>query len=234
MSNKPVLVGSNTAELQSFFNGMDYYLTVSKEAKQRLDKELASSFSLFDYIHVNEAMISRILADLLTDKGNHGQGDLFLKEFLALFKSLPVNPSGEPVVSLEQPTRLLNNFNRRIDIHLSWDDFGIGIENKPWAIEQDDQLKDYSEQLHKEFNGNYLLVFLSAAGRTPHSITNWDELKEKGKAATISFYPELYDWVLRCRQQCEAQKIRYFLKDFADYIQYHLKGNVTDQEANNG
>lgn len=59
MSNKPVLVGSNTAELQSFFNGMDYYLTVSKEAKQRLDKELASSFSLFDYIHVNEAMISR-------------------------------------------------------------------------------------------------------------------------------------------------------------------------------
>ena len=233
MSNVSVLIGSNTAELQSFFNSMEYYLSVSKAAKQRLDKELASSFSVFDYVSDNETMLSRILADLLTTTGSHGQGDLFLKEFLAMFKSLSFSPTGDPVVSLEYATRLLQNFNRRIDIHLSWGGFGIGIENKPWALEQDDQLKDYNDQLKNEFNDNYLLIFLSTTGRAPQSIPNWGELTKQGKAAAISFYPDLYDWLIRCRQQCEAEKVRYFIKDFADYIQYNLKGDFTVQESNN-
>lgn len=233
MSNVSVLIGSNTAELQSFFNSMEYYLSVSKAVKQRLDKELASSFSVFDYVSDNETMLSRILADLLNNNGSHGQGDLFMREFLDIFQILPIKPMGEPVVSLEYPTRRINSFNRRIDIHLSWDNFGIGIENKPWASEQDDQLKDYNEHLEKEFNGNYILVFLSPAGRTPKSITRWEELTKKGKAAAISFYPDIHDWLIRCRQQCEAEKVRHFIKDFADYIQYNLNGDFTVQESNN-
>lgn len=62
----------NYNQLSSFFEGLDYYLHVSREAQERLDLQLASRFSVFDYISISENKISEVLADLLNPKGKHG------------------------------------------------------------------------------------------------------------------------------------------------------------------
>ena len=223
MSTLSEPIGNNKAKLHQYFTGMKYYLNASNEANRRLDKVLASSFSVFDYVSDKEIMLSRVLSDLLNPRGSHGQGDLFLKKFLTVIKVQSQNLYYGPIVTLERHTKYLQNFKRRIDIHLDWGSFGIGIENKPWANEQDNQLKDYNEQLQKEFGNNYVLVYLCAADSTLSSISNWDELTRKGNAATLHFYPDFYEWLLRCREKCEAEKVRYFLKDFADFVEQHFK-----------
>lgn len=233
MSAGKKTIGRSKQELYQYFNAMQYHLKISKDSRIRLDKELASSFSVFDYISDRETMLSRILADLLNPEGKHGQGKLFINKFLTMLQKKPESLTGKLTVTLEKPTYHLENFNRRIDIHLSWDNFGIGIENKPWAYEQEDQLKDYEEQLNKEFHGNYILIFLCASGRKPESIANWDQLVMQGKSKTIFFFPDLYNWLLDCRQECEADKIRHFLKDFSFFIEQHLIGNHSLERKRN-
>ncbi len=52
--------------LESFFHGMQYYLDVSREARQALASAVAESFSVFDYLQPDENLLSRIISDLRT------------------------------------------------------------------------------------------------------------------------------------------------------------------------
>lgn len=230
MNSATTMIGNNPLELGRYFNELGYYLKVSADAKRRLDKKLASSFSVFTYINNDENTISNILANLLNPSGTHGQEALFLKHFLTLLNKDDRDLACDPTVTCEQVTDLITNARRRIDIQLHWGNFGIGIENKPWASESDNQLKDYNEQLSKAYGDNYILVLLCPAGMEAQSIENWEELVAAGKAATLNYYPQLYNWLIDCRQWCEANKVRHFLQDFADYIEEHFKASFLAQE----
>jgi hypothetical protein len=70
------------SKLESFFHGMQYYLDVSREARQALASAVAESFSVFDYLQPDENLLSGIIADLLDPRGNHGQSNTFLACFL--------------------------------------------------------------------------------------------------------------------------------------------------------
>jgi PD-(D/E)XK nuclease superfamily len=51
----------------------------------------------------------------------------------------------------EDATRYIIASQRRIDITIDFGNAGIGIENKPWAGEQPDQLRDYAAHLAKKY-----------------------------------------------------------------------------------
>ena len=51
--------------------------------KQRSDVDQASLFNVFDFMTPDENRLSNILVELLDLKRSHGQGDRFLRQFMA-------------------------------------------------------------------------------------------------------------------------------------------------------
>jgi hypothetical protein len=229
--------------LESFFHGMQYYLDVSREARQALASAVAESFSVFDYLQPDENLLSRMISDLLDPKGNHGQGSTFLLSFLQ--RLLAVNCTIPPdwptrvekaTVVNEAFTSFLSNNARRIDIRIELPPFfGIGIENKPWAAEQIAQLADYRAELDRRYQGQFVLVFLCQQGRTPASIpaAEWMDLRHSGRGAILSYSDDFLTWLLDCQQRSQADKIRHFLSDFARYVRSNLGGASVEEDQDN-
>ncbi len=82
------------------------------------------------------------MVDILRPYGEHGQGPVFLDEFLKLINFQKTTKI--PTIDTEVLTRQHVNNLRRMDILIDWSDFGIMIENKPRYDDKDDQLKDYA------------------------------------------------------------------------------------------
>lgn len=219
---------NNYNQLTSFFEGLDYYLHVSREAQERLDLQLASRFSVFDYISISENKISEMLADLLNPKGKHGQGRLFLDLFLQ--QCVGASSDKSLISSCMQldfqaftEYRAINN--RPMDIYLESSGFGIAIENKLWAKEQNEQLNAYMEHLELTFGKHYLFIFLTVESREPESIPiqKWKNLLTTGNALHLYYDTDIIPWLLSCREKCQADKIRHFLNDFSNYIQQNFE-----------
>src|SRR5437867_1153829 len=69
-------------ELKGFFSDLDFRLEIQNKSKSQLDRHLASEFSVFKFIDIDENKLSDILVMLLDPRGVHGQQDLFLKLFI--------------------------------------------------------------------------------------------------------------------------------------------------------
>ncbi len=227
--------------LNTFFEGLRYYIDVSREARKILSRSVASSFNVFDYLNPDENLLSQIIADLLNPNGSHGQDNIFISAFLAKLHKvgckLPKNWHSftEANVVNEASTSFISNTARRIDIRIELPGpFGIGIENKPWAEEQEAQLADYRKELERRYKGNFVLVFLCQRGRLPISIkdTELSELKENGMAAVLNYSDEFLSWLQDCIKLTEADKVRHFLKDFLRYVETKLSGNIQKEDQN--
>lgn len=157
------------ADLLHFSGNLQYRLKLLGQTRQHTDRLLATRFNVFDYIRANENRLSDIIRDLLDANGTHGQGDAFLKEFIAALYGLMPPPWEFKSVLREKATSLIESHRRRLDIVIDLKSFGIGIENKPWAGEQDHQIGDYVADLERRFAGNYKIVYLSPGGE-PMSI----------------------------------------------------------------
>lgn len=72
------------------------------------------------------------MADLLDADGAHGQSDLFLREFLALLRFDRERLPNRYAVRTQVPL-LGSHVPGFLDILVDFGDFGIDIENKPWA-----------------------------------------------------------------------------------------------------
>lgn len=207
-------------QIRSFFDVLSHKLALQRQALQRLDRFLSTQFNVFHYIRPGELMLSRILADLLSPGGSHGQGDLFLRAFV---QRLPVRPAGdyESVrVLTEERTISIANFVRRHDLLLDFGDYGISIENKPSAAEQHNQVADYLLDLEARFGPNHCLVYLTALGREPTSIdafTKARSLKSK-RLVLMSYSADLRGWINECIRLCESDKFRWFLREFLEYV----------------
>ena len=183
----------------------------------------SNEFSVFQYIDFHEVLMSTIFKDLLNPRGKHGQGSLFLDEFLSLLEiENPVLTERFSIIT-EALTSHLDS-NRRIDILLNWSNkFAIGIENKPYAIDQENQLSDYSKQLSKEFNDNYVLVFISNRPPDESSIEKdmLQSLIEQNKYVHIDFN-DIIKWLETSKGKVESQKIIYYIEDLIGQIKMDI------------
>ncbi len=224
--------GSHKADLQAFFTGLGPAVRIAQRAQAELDRRAATRFSLFDFFYERETDLSRIFGGLLDPDGTHGQGDTFLRLFLDEVREVvdrevhgrfPAGNLRDSRVYLEHRT----NTRRSIDIVVRLrGDTWIGIENKPWAGEQPDQISDYLKYLRTkagpETDSDAWLVYLSGDGKRPETVP--DAPEDRMRCPTLPYRgaerssPSLENWVEKCRAECEAERVRWFLTDLHEYI----------------
>ena len=207
--------------LNVFFAGLAPAIAVAVEAQKVLDRVAATNFSIFHYFKENENLVSGIFADLLRPDGSHGQGTTFLQLFLdeidrggkdAIRDRRAYGPLERCSVYTEYPT----SAGRRIDIVLKLEDMWIGVENKPWAGEQPEQVQHYLEFLQKK-DAQACVLYLSGLGDDAKTIQDNDHYLTIPYGYTKDG-PSLAHWVASCHRRCDADKVRWFLKDLLDYI----------------
>jgi hypothetical protein len=217
-------------DLTSFFAGLGQVVGIARRAQAQLDLELATRFSPLRYLRPDELGFSRILADLLDANGSHGQGDRFLRKLVDMLE-LQRPPSGLAAswVGVEHPTP----DGRRLDILLEVGapvDFAIGIENKPWAREQPNQLESYVNYLSRYPNWTLLYITLDARPPTTPDSARCAELIQQGRLHLLSYAKaedsgqSLQVWLQQCRDTCHAVAVRQFLGDLAAYVEDIGKG----------
>ena len=194
-----------------------------RDKKRHLDRFLSTDFNVFkQWIEPNEKNLSAIIANLLNPAGSHGQQRIFLDAFLSRIERYDLLTKVPRAVTCEAPTDCIENSNRRIDILVDFENFGLGIENKPKADDQEQQLKDYSDHLKEKYKDKFCLVYITQDGCDPseNSIAHRlrKELKEKRKLICVSYRHDILEWVRECCQLCESDKFRWFLRDFMDYV----------------
>lgn len=222
-------------DLERFFMGVGQRMEAAEVEQRRRNKKEATGFNVFDYIDPYENDLSDVLRDLLDPKGDHGQGELFLK--LLCEKLGYVGASlglANAKVQTEAPTHGIEKYRRRMDVFV---DAGVlvAIENKVDATEQKDQVKAYLEHLRVCTKGNgkrSVLIYLTPNGRRPKSIdrAEFEEARLEGKLCCWSYRDDLWEWLESCRKQCAARKIQDFLGDFIVYIQTKMQREPENRE----
>ena len=181
-------------------------------------------FNNFDWIQPSENRLSDIIRELLDPMGSHGQEERFLRlaatEFLGISEHLETAALRNSVTVREARTHR----GRRIDLMIQLGQIVIGIENKPFAGEGQDQLQDYATYLSERYPERYSLVFLHGPGMKPNSISASlrEQLEKADRFRSVPYFsgsaPSLHGWLLACILACRADKVRWFLIDFADYV----------------
>jgi hypothetical protein len=236
-------------QVRNFFSGVGFRVRLLAEYQSRIQRRLADAFNVFDWIEPNEPKLSAILAELLRPDGSHGQGSAFLCLWLNMIADELAQDAttgskrseaathwrdlakfedrlNEARVVTESTTYLIERFLRRIDVRVDFARVNslpevVAIENKFGAMDQEDQVTDYAAQLKAE-NARFVLTYLSDAGSPSNSSVaevKWQEFLDSGEAIAISYRVHISDWLGRCIQVCEAEKIRGFLRDFRAYIE---------------
>lgn len=227
--------------LLTFLDQMQFRLKILDETRKATNTYLARDFNIFNYIQPDENRISDIIADFLDPEGDHGQGSFFLDQFLNL-KNIPkhseIPPDSKVFVMREYATDKIANSQRRMDILVKFrsSSFLLGIENKPSAMDQNAQLTDYATHLREASHGDFLLVYLSGDGTGPseESISKkyMCQLESELKFVILNYRNHLVDWLKSCRQNTEAEKVRWFIQDFIEYIEKNFSNyDESDKET---
>ncbi|MDE0658357.1 MAG: PD-(D/E)XK nuclease family protein [Gammaproteobacteria bacterium] len=228
-------IDSHRESIRAFIAGIGPVTDAARLAQRHLERHVAPQFSVFEYFREDEVILSKILADLLSPHGVHGQGTAFLR--LLLDEMERRNASGEGL-----QVRKAHDYDDlehcevhtehaipqgRIDIVLRIDrSKWIGIENKPWTKERRNQLGDYIDYLDGQDDRSCILFF-SGTGNPSGTIP----FKMKGRYLTVPYResasgPSVEHWIDRCLSSCEAEAVRWFLKDLLAYIR-RMFGAVT-------
>lgn len=209
-------------DIDIFFTKLSFRLDEYEKVKKQLNIYLSKDFNVFDYIKPSENMLSNIIADLLNVKGKHGQGEKFLSLFLEIIPLEDISDFNlvNSRIECESFTSHIENNRRRIDITIDFmGNYGIGIENKPWYRDRDEQISDYMNHMKKKYSGNYKIIYLSG-DRTPPNENSVDINSEeyKDNVLVISYKNEIIKWLNACYKENESEKFRWFLKDFINYV----------------
>ena len=155
---------------QRFFDELKPQLDAASKLERELNRHLAHRFNVLEYLRTDELGLSRIIADLLNPKASHGQGPLFLRTLLS---ELDIEMTGSDPDLADARVfveRQIEN-QRRIDIYVQIPGangtFCLAIENKPYAGDQENQVKDYLEHLRGKHDDRFLLIYLSSRRRRP-------------------------------------------------------------------
>ena len=188
-----MVVEKFAVELKGFFSGFGSCVDIAKRAQANLDRIAATRFSVFPYFAPGERDLSRIFGSLLDAAGTHGQRERFLNLFLEELEIPPLaiaeSEHRRCRVYLEFATTT-GETARYIDIVLHMPGgFWIGIENKPWAEDQPNQIGDYLLDMQtraQQDDTEAWMVYLSGDGTYP---TEWRDMypEERERCRVVPF-----------------------------------------------
>lgn len=217
-------------------------------ARVRLQATHAPLFNPFEVMSPGETALSRVIAWMVAPSESHGQGDRFLRLFLATFcPDLLFTEHDLSSVRVEVESATVNvsgSTDRRIDIRINARAFTIGIENKPWAGWQVDQLRCYWEDIdayrHQQTPVDgapecYLIAFIGGSGDPDVEVLrHWTRDRggidpdrgEKPPPANVAGFDfvGLAQWVEDCIASTRPPDVASFLRGFADYCRHTIGG----------
>ncbi|WP_322995829.1 PD-(D/E)XK nuclease family protein [Castellaniella sp.] len=218
--------------VQHLLTTIDANYFAMEQAKSRLEKLYAPDFRFFDFMRQNETGLSLCIASLLNSKGKHGQGNIYYNLFVKIFCQNITWLANFVDFPYDVETEANTKDGRRIDILLSIENTGyIGIENKPWANDQENQLEDYAKHLSKisdNFNKDWVLIYLSNGDpKTPCSISesSLDKYKENHQFLRITF-KQVSDWLTECLCVTKAASVRLFIDELIMFINENINGEL--------
>ncbi len=193
-------------------------------------REITPNFNIINLISPKELQLSKIIGEFLNPRGKHEQGSLFLDLFLKRFCRKTKLTTENITVKLE----FSENVNGQIDIIVDFNNkFGIAIENKPFADDQDKQIVRYIEYLENKYSNNYLMIYLSALGQTPTEKSITREAKESfGKKFSVISYKNISEWLLECSKKIDkSPRLKTLVLEFVEYINLEfLKTNKLNEK----
>lgn len=199
---------------------------VNALAKSRYQAELAPDFNLMDWLKNDELALSRYLRFLLSPNETHGQSELFLKGFISLIeKNEHISPItiGGKLYKVRVDYEVTIENGRKIDLLLTSPDGVIAIENKPWAEDQKNQLRDYAQWLNK-YERPWVLVYL--CNDEPGEWTLPDSTPEKLKRNILTIsWDSVVEWLNMSLLHVRAGAVRIFIEAFIKYINQSINGN---------
>lgn len=176
---------------------------ISKQ--DNIEKTNGSKFNIFTILERDRSEVrhSRMIAELLSSKGSHGQGNSYLKCFYDLFeKEFSGHWIGNELIDVEdflkkalvstEQSHIQNNQRGFIDIVIETPTHAIIIENKIDAMDQDAQLVRYA----KSKNKNILIIYLTIDGKDA-SETSKGSLKSEN-IVLLSYSSHILQWIEKC------------------------------------
>jgi len=211
-------------ELRSALSG--YSNGISQKKKQ-----LTPEFNLLELISPKELQLSRIIAEFLNPKGTHEQENLFLNSFTKRFLTKYRRILKSKNISVT--TELGKGVEGQIDIVIDFDDnFGVAIENKPFADDQDKQIVRYVNYLKRNYgNESYVMIYLSETGNLPTEKSLPNNVKDElGDRFIVISYKDIKNWLFDCAEKTKKEKanrLTLLLLEIVEYI------NLTFLKTNN-
>lgn len=235
-------------ELERFFAEVAPRLDTAATLDAELDRQLARRFNVFRYLRADEVGFSRMIADLLDPKGDHGQGALFLQLLADKLEFARGANLGQAKVETERQID-----GRPLDISVEiGSEHCLAIESKSnSAGDQEGQVEHYLDALGRYSNS--LVLYLSPFGAGPSEESVGQQTTKELETKTprnfaimpcdsprtpmddgfdklrLSF--SLVDWLADCRRNCDVDRLRWYLREVETHCRQQYGGNpVTDSK----
>lgn len=185
-------------------------------------------YNIFQVLGVaeKETVMCRMLADLLDPKGDHGQGNAFLKGFLEQVLRLEYTDEQLQTATVHREY-MIPGSDRRIDLVIETENRFIPIEVKIHARDQKSQCYDYwAFAVETMDDEEAVIYYLTKYGTMPsaESVTSEKKVLPEDKIKVISFEKDIRQWLKNCAsigndrvQLCVAQYLDA-IEDFTGAI----------------
>lgn len=191
-------------DIQRFFQEVASICALG-QAQQEERNRKGENYNLFSILSIEryELKHSALIANLLDPKGSHGCGDAFLRAFFEIALKGTAYPFEEctlPHSYTEYYTGpIAGDTGGRIDILVTSSDYGLIIENKIYAGDQDKQLTRYDNYGKETFGaGGYLLVYLTLYGYDASKESTATKSAEEVGYLRLSYAEDILRWLEQC------------------------------------
>lgn len=207
--------------LPSLLRQVSDALAAARDREQQQAPYTAPRFDPFDFLDARENGLSRMLAWMLDPRGSHGQGAVFMEQFLRL---LPLERKLDAAALKVATERVLTGGGAqygRIDIAISGDGAMLLLENKPTAGEHGDQLARYVRHVDDERGRGRIAMLVLLLGR------DQDALKDH---FFLMLHPDVSGWVADCAKRSRNEDVAAFLRRFARHLEWRHGMPMNDEE----
>lgn len=193
-------------DIQLFFQEVASICAL-EQAQQEERNRKGENYNLFSILNIEryELKHSALIANLLDPKGSHGCGDAFLRAFFEIAlkeRAYPFENCTLPHSYTEYYTGpIAGDTGGRIDILVKSNHYGLIIENKIYAGDQDKQLTRYDNYGKETFGADrYLLVYLTLFGSEASEGSTAKESAKEVDYLCLSYAEDILRWLEQCVQ----------------------------------